>query len=237
MTAASGRSAVVVDGIELPRYVRGGRTVFLQADLARALGGVVFRWRQVLPRMVDNRRYALRDVVEGQGRRQRQLFTLDGAAALCGASSRPAAQPLFHELTAQINRIKGLQPAPVAAPSPSSPPVEPTPCMVLQRLPSSMDCAGVALPRYAAGGEVWLLGVDLDCLAGFWSWPLRRRNAALTGQRMRLAGGNMHPRLAFTLPVVREMALLSRGPAAQALFELTSAEIAAGRHFFSGASE
>lgn len=108
---------------------------------------------------------------------------------------------------------------------------------LFRRLPGPLDCHGVELQRFHAFGQVWLLSLDLDRLPGVSSWVVRRRDPSITGRRLRIEGGNMHPRLAFTLPEVQLMALTCRGPAAQALFELTSAEIAAGRHFFSGASE
>ena len=104
--------------------------------------------------------------------------------------------------------------------------------LVLQRLSSSLPCMDVVLRRYCAGGQVWLLAADIDCLPKVRTWYLRQKDPALTSLRLRLSDANMHPRLAFTLPVVRRMALMCRGPAAQSLFELVSAEIEAGRHFF-----
>lgn len=103
---------------------------------------------------------------------------------------------------------------------------------VFCRLPGPLACQGVELQRLHAAGQVWLLAWDLGRLPALSPWVARQRDPSIIGRRLRIEGGNMHPRLAFTLPVVQQMALMCRGPAAQALFELVSAEIEAGRHFF-----
>lgn len=102
----------------------------------------------------------------------------------------------------------------------------------LRLLPQPLVCEGLELRRFHAEGMVWVLAQDVDRLPAVSTWWLRQRDPALSGRRIRLAGGNMHPRLAFTLPTLQQMALLARGPAAMVLFELVSAEIEAGRHLF-----
>lgn len=108
--------------------------------------------------------------------------------------------------------------------------------MVLHVLPPPLLCMDLVLQRYHFGGQVWLLAQEVDRLPAVSSWALRRRDPAISGRRLRLAVGTMHPRLAFTLPMVRQMALAARGPGAQALFEVVNAEIEAGRHLHPGGS-
>ena len=106
--------------------------------------------------------------------------------------------------------------------------------LVFSRLSDPLLCHGVSLRRFHAVGLVWLLSREIDLLPAVSTWALRKRDPAITGRRLRLADGDMRPRLAFTLPVVRQMALMCSGPAALALFEVVSEEIAAGRHLFPG---
>lgn len=106
--------------------------------------------------------------------------------------------------------------------------------LVLSPLPDPLVCHGVTLRRFHVVGQVWLLSREIDLLPAVSTWALRQRDTAITGRRLRLAGGDMRPRLAFSLPVVRQIALLARGVPAKALFDLVSAEIEAGRHLFPG---
>lgn len=108
--------------------------------------------------------------------------------------------------------------------------------LVFRSLPGLLHCDGFDLTRVHALGYVWLLASDLNRLPAFSTWTLRRRDPSITGRRLRLEVGTMHPRLAFRLADVRRMALQANGPAAQALFLLVTAEIEAGRDVFPGGS-
>lgn len=106
--------------------------------------------------------------------------------------------------------------------------------LVFHSLPDCLHCEGVELARFHALGYVWLLDRDLHRLPAFSTWALRQRDQSITGRRLRLEVGNMHPRLGFRLADVRRMALQANGPAAQALFLLVTAEIEAGRDVVPG---
>lgn len=106
--------------------------------------------------------------------------------------------------------------------------------VVFRRLPGLMHCEGFDLARFHAFGYVWLLASDLNRLPAFSTWALRQSDPSITGRRLRLDVGNMHPRLGFRLADVRRMALQANGPAAKALFLLVTAEIEAGCDLFPG---
>lgn len=228
--ARTGRFLLVGD-VRLPLYSFQRQLLLLMSDLVDLLGPRVLNWRQRLP-VLSERRYSVRVALDGEAHRERLLFTLEGALLLCRRYMRRRDGGMFELLRDEIARLIG---APVV--EPSSRPEGAVPCS-LPALPGPLVLAGQVLHRFAFQGRVWLSARDLLRVPGVSPWLLLRRAPHLSGEggavKRRIVGHGSSPCLLLALPVVWEMALMCRGPAALALFEVVSEEIAAGRHLFPG---
>jgi hypothetical protein len=217
-------------GSAVGAFEAGGEVWFYWRDLVPLLGSMVQHWRRYLPQLVAPR-FSRAMALPGLGQYPRRVFSSAGVRLLCGCSGAPLAGVLFHDLGDAMARRSGQVYRRPHLPVPE------LPC-VFTLLPGPLVVAGWVLSRYAARGCVWLLAQEVRGVPGVSPWALLRRHPALAAGggvvKMRLESGRMHPRLLLALPVVREMALMCSGPAALALFEVVSEEIAAGRHLFPG---
>lgn len=221
---------LLVGSVRLQVYLYERKFLLLMSDLVALLGPRVKNWRQRFPALMG-RQYSVVLSLDDGPRHQRVLLSLEGARLLCTRYMRRDI-PVFELLRTEIDRVIGPPPTPQSLPART--------VTVLQPLPLPLICMGFVLHRYECLGQVVLLASEVGQLPGVSPWALLQRNPGLKnggGVIKKRVAGSMQPRTLFTFATVREMALVCHGPGAQALFDVVTTEIEAGRHLHPGSAQ